>query len=388
MRVYLDHAATTPVRPEARDAMLAYLTDPELMGNPSSSHAYGMHAAEKLGEMRQRVAMMFNCEDSHVIFNSGGSEGDTHALLGVALTHGRPIHLAVSAIEHEAVVEAGKWLMQLGHRLTEIPVTGDGVVALESVEELIKSDRPELISVMAVNNEIGTVQPVSEIAALCQQHEIIFHTDAVRAVGHGLADIQIDPNITLLNCTAHKFGGPRGVGVLVARTNGTLNGRLPQLICGGGQEFGCRAGTENLAGIAAFVTALELSTLEEAQRLEELKRQLEYELVTRFPHCEIHGKRATRATHVTSVSFKPKSGPKLQEALNERGVAVSTGSACHDYGVTISPVLEAMGVEEFLARGTLRISLGWPTTWDNIEVALEHLQDLIEQDEGELNCPV
>jgi cysteine desulfurase len=282
------------------------------------------------------------------------------------------------------VVEAAAMLKGLGVRISTLPVNGDGVVELEAVEELVNSDRPDLISVMAVNNETGVVQPVRELAALCRAHEVLYHCDAVRAVGHGLEELVTDPNITLLNCTAHKFGGPRGVGVLIQR--GIC---LPQLIRGGGQEGGSRAGTENLAGMAGFATALELATPAEAAQIEDLRRQLEYELVTAVPSCEIHGKRAKRATHITSVSFKPKSGHRLQEELDKLGIAVGTGSACHDDGaVSISPVLAAMGVEEMLARGTLRLSLGWTTTRAEIDELLAKLIPLLESDDDSLNCVI
>ncbi|MBN2082309.1 cysteine desulfurase [bacterium] len=384
MGIYLDHAATTPVKPAVAEEMRRYLTDRELMANPFSNHAPGRRAAEARELLRLSVANHFMCLPDDVIFNSGGSEGDTHALAGAALLLDKPVHLAISAIEHEAVVETAKRLGRLGNRISIVPVSADGVVEVDYVEDLLKGDKPDLVSVMTVNNEVGTVQPIGEIAALCRQYDVLFHTDAVRAVGHGLEHLVTDPNIHLINCTAHKFGGPRGVGVLIQR-----GVRLPQLIRGGGQEGGARAGTENLAGFAGFVKALELAAPEEAQAIEQLRAHLEYELITRLPNCEIHAKRAERATHITSVSFKPRSGYKLQEALDEIGIAVGTGSACHDDGdVTISPVLTAMGVEEFLARGTLRLSLGWPTTKAEIDEFLERFIDLLDKSDDSLNCPI
>ena len=384
MGIYLDHAATTPLKPRVADAMHRALTDAETMANPSSNHLPGRSARAALDRLRQRVADKLLCQSEEIVLNSGGSEGDTHALVGSAQLLDRPIHLAVSAIEHEAVLETAALLAHRGNRVTAIPVTGDGVVPVEAVETLLRDDRPDLVSVMAVNNEVGTVQPVREIAALCRQSDVIFHCDAVRAVGHGLESIVTDPNVTLLNCTAHKFGGPRGVGVLVQRRL-----RLPPLICGGAQEQGSRAGTENLAGISGLASALELASAEEAAGIEELRRWLESELVSRVPACEIHGKRAPRATHITSVSFKPLSGYKLQAALDALGIAVGTGSACHDDGgVSISPVLAAMGVEEYLARGTLRISLGWSTTREELEQFLAQFLELLDQSDDSLNCQI
>jgi len=377
-RVYLDHAASTPLKPAVREAMLPYLNEAALMANPSSSHADGRAAAAALASLRQRAAARFACAPQEVVFNSGGSEGDTHALLGAALLFDRPIHLAISAIEHEAVAMAAARLRAQGHRVTLLPVTGDGVVPLEAAERLLGLDRVDLVSVMAVNNEIGTLQPVREIAELCRERGVLFHSDAVRAVGHGLKQIITDPAVALLNCTAHKFGGPRGVGLLVQREDSTLAGRrLPQLICGGGQEGGSRAGTENLAGIAGLVCALELATPEESAKIELLRSELERGLAARFPEAVIHGAAALRATHITSVAFPGASGSALQHALDERGISVGTGSACHEGGEASSPVLRALGVPTKVALGTLRISLGWSTTREEIERLLVELAELL-----------
>jgi cysteine desulfurase len=386
MHVYLDHAASTPIKPAVREAMLPYLTEPALLANPSSNHVPGRAAALALAQLRAQVAAHFQCAPGEVVFNSGGSEGDTQALLGTAWRLGRPLTLAISTIEHEAVLVAAQRLEAQGHSVVRLPVTRDGVVDLNEAEHVIREQRPDLVSVMAVNNEVGTVQPVLELAALCERHGCVMHCDAVRAVGHGLGRLLTDPRVHLLNFTAHKFGGPRGVGALIMR-----GARLPQLICGGGQEHGVRAGTENLAGIAGLAKALELADAVEAERVEQLRRELEQELVSRFPGCEIHGKRAPRATYITSVSFMPRSGYKLQAALDARGFAVGTGSACHDEAegfVTISPVLRAMGVEELLARGTLRLSLGWNTTRAELVSFLDGLEELVAGDDGALNCVV
>ena len=386
MHVYLDHAASTPIKPAVREAMLPYLTESALLANPSSNHGPGREAALALARLRARVAKHFHCKLDEVVFNSGGSEGDTHALIGTAQRFERKIKLAISAVEHEAVQIAAEQLEAEGHSVTRLPVTGDGIVDLNFAERIIREEQLDLVSVMAVNNEVGTVQPVIELAKLCEQQRIGMHCDAVRAVGHGLNNLLTDPRIHMLNFTAHKFGGPRGVGALIMRGE-----RLPQLVCGGGQEHGARAGTENVASIAGLVKALELADDAEAERVEAMRLRMEQELVTRFPGCEIHGKRAPRATYVTSVSFMPKSGYKLQAALDARGFAVGTGSACHDEAkgtVTISPVLHAMGVEEVLARGTLRISLGWNTAWNEVEEFLDCLQELVEDDDGALNCAV
>jgi cysteine desulfurase len=376
MHIYLDHAASTPLRPEALAAMQDCLTDHALMANPSSAHSLGRAAKARLAACRARVATHFSCHAEEVVFNSGGSEGDTQALLGAARLHGTPCHIAISAVEHEAVETAARSLVAPGVRLSIIPVSGSGVVPPEAVEELLKADEsPDIVSVMAVNNEVGTLQPVVEIAALCREREVLFHTDAVRAVGHGLPEIERCPDIRLLNGTGHKFGGPRGVGMLIQRGL-----RLPQLVCGGGQEHGCRAGTENLAGIAGLAAALELATPREAAHLEGLKRELENHLHERFPQCVIHGAGAPRATHVTSVAFPGVYNRELQAQLDARGICIGTGKACHDaHSADNSGVLGAMGVPFELQRGTLRISLGWSTTGEHIEALVAALTELLPQ---------
>jgi cysteine desulfurase len=373
MHIYLDHAASTPLRPAALAAMQDCLTDPALMANPSSAHALGRAAKARLADCRARVAARFGCAPEDVVFNSGGSEGDTHALLGAARLHGTPCHLAISAFEHEAVEVAACSLVSPACRLSVIPVTGDGVVPLEAVEELLRDDPPDIISIMAVNNEVGTLQPVVEAAALCRAREVIFHTDAVRAVGHGLPEVERCPDIALLSGAAHKFGGPRGVGVLIQRGL-----RLPQLICGGGQEHGCRAGTENLAGIAGLTAALVLATPQEAAHLEGLRGELENHLRERFAQCVIHGAGAPRATHVTSVAFPGVYNRELQAQLDARGICVGTGKACHDaHSADNSGVLGAMRVPFELQRGTLRLSLGWSTTGAEIAALLDALGELV-----------
>jgi cysteine desulfurase len=284
----------------------------------------------------------------------------------------RPCHIAISAFEHEAVETAARRLVQLGHRISVIPVSPQGTVEPEAVAALLAGDRPDIVSVMAVNNEVGTLQPVREIGALCRAREVLFHSDAVRAIGHGLPEIEQCADIALLNGTAHKFGGPRGVGVLIQR-----GVRLPQLVTGGGQEGGARAGTENLAGIAGGVAALELATPAAAAPLETLRAELEAGLCQRFPQCVIHGADAPRATHVTSAAFPGVYNRELQAALDARGLCVGTGKACHDaHAADNSGVLGAMRVPFELQRGTLRISLGWTTQAADIALLLDALAEL------------
>jgi cysteine desulfurase len=373
METYLDHAASTPMRPEAIAAMREVLEDGGLSANPSSAHATGKKARAVIDRCRAELAERFECEPGDVVFNSGGSEGDTHALLGAAWSFDSPCHIAISAIEHEAIEVTAKRLQKLGHTLSTVPVSPDGVVRLDAIEELLRNDPPDILSVMAINNEIGTVQPVCEIAALCRHSGVMFHSDAVRAVGHGLPDIERCPDITILNATAHKFGGPRGVGFLIQRGI-----KLPQLICGGGQEHGARAGTENVPGIAAMVAALAACLDDESAKLEAQRADLEARLKKQWPGCVIHGEAGPRATHVTSVALLGSYNRDVQAALSSGGIYVGTGKACHDtHAADNSGVLGAMGVPIELQRATLRISLGWSTTQAEVDILLAGLQEIV-----------
>jgi cysteine desulfurase len=372
---YLDHAASSPVKPAVAEVMQRYLTEPELMGNPSSNHVLGRKAKAELERLRGEAAEHFACEPKEVIFNSGGSEGDNHALLGtvrslLASGNKKP-RIAVSAIEHEAVVQAAVFCRELGAQVQAIRCDSHGVVTAEAVRATLKEFSPQILSVMAVNNETGVVQPVEQIAELAYEFGALYHCDAVRSVGHGLPTIQRKQAVRILTATAHKFGGPRGSGVMILRQPAPL----APVICGGGQEGGMRAGTQNLAGIAGFVEALKLATDEEAARTEALREKLETRLLERCPGCVINGHGASRATHITSVSFPGKSGEILQLDLNLAGIAVGIGSACQSAkGSAGSSTLAAMGVTTEAAAGTLRISLGWSTTEEHVDAFLGQLE--------------
>ena len=387
MQIYLDHAATSQVRPEVIEAIQPYLTDPARMGNPSSLHARGRKAADVLSKWHDRVAKIFNCRHDDVIFNSGGSEGDTHVLFGVALLLGRPVHVVVSAIEHKAVLNAAERLTAMGHRMTTIPVNPEGVVELDAIEQLIRTDRPDLVSVMAVNNETGVVQPIDAIARLCIDHGVLFHSDAVQAVGHGFSEILSNRDIHFLTISGHKFGGLRGTGLLIQRQKLVARyigygdkASLPALICGGSQEHGCRAGTENVAGVVGLVKALELSEdprLDEAGNLLRLRTQLEVGLRRVMPDSAIHGEYQLRAPHITSIAFPGCLGRDLLKQLDRKGICVGLGSACTGCSNKVSHVLKAMHVPDDLAEATLRFSLGWSTTGEEIGSNLEIMLNLL-----------
>lgn len=373
MAIYLDHAASTPVRPEVAAAMHEMLQQPELMANPFSSHAAGRAVRKLLVKYRAEVAERFACDPASVIFNSGGTEGDNHALLGMLSEPLSGKHLLISATEHEAVWEMAAELARRGVRLSIAPVNVHGEVDLGFIEQLIVKDRPHAVSVMAVNNETGVVQPVRELAAICLGQEISFHSDCVRVIGHGLEEIITDRNLPLLNGTAHKFGGPRGCGMLIDR-----NAKLPPYNFGGGHELGRRSGTENLAGILGMCVALGLSDRDHAIKVETLRRYLEAQLVKLRPDGIIHGSGAVRATHITSVAFPGHSAGSMQAWLSERGVYIGTGSACHEGSSAGSRVLRAMGISAALDKATLRISLGWSTRLSDLDKLLELLQEYFE----------
>jgi cysteine desulfurase len=360
------------------------------MANPSSKHELGLACRAKLEEFRSRAAEYFGCRNEAIVFNGGASEGNSHALFGAAQLlqrkGSRNLRIGLSAIEHESVVHAAKLLERLGHQLFFIPVDSNGVTILEEIERNLRDEQLDILSLMAVNNEIGTQQPVGASTVLCAKYGCLLHTDAVRAVGHGLNNIEHDPRIPLLTCTGHKFGGPRGVGILMQRGPWLMLPpedrllSLPQHICGGPQEQGARAGTENLAGIAGLVTALELCSLDECKRIEDLRRSMEERLLSRWPKALIHGAGAQRATHITSISFPAEytgnmSGAKLSAILSERNIAVGSGSACHsgEDGIASSPTLAAMGVSAEAAYCTLRISLGWSSEQAHVEELLSVL---------------
>lgn len=363
------------MHPDAAAAMHEIHSDPLIMANPSSAHAAGREARLILDDCRARVAGRFNCDPQSVIFNSGGTEGDNHALLGMLAGAPEGKHLLISATEHEAVWEMAHALEARGTRLSIAPVDGNGETELDFIEDLIRRDRPDAISVMAVNNETGVVQPVRELAGICREHEIPFHSDCVRVVGHGLEEVITDENLRLLNGTAHKFGGPRGCGVLIDRDR-----VLPPYSYGGGHEHGLRSGTENLAGIAGLTVALEKADREHAVKVETLRKYMETQLQRRWPESIIHGIGAIRATHITSIAFPANPAARIQPALSERGIYVGTGSACHEGGSKGSRVLRAMGVPLELDKATLRISLGWNSRLVEIDEMLNVLERCIERE--------
>lgn len=360
--IYLDYCATTPVHAEVRTVMMQAL---EVFGNPSSMHWAGQSAARLMQDARFEVAAGIGCDPQEIIFTSGATEADNLALLGVVRQH--PVgqaHLITSAVEHHANLHAADALLHEGYAVTILPVNGEGLVDPEAVRSSIRPDTV-LISIMMVNNEIGAVQPIAEIGQIARQHNILFHTDAVQALG--LFDVNVDAlNLDLLSLSAHKIYGPKGIGALYVR-QGTS---LAPVLHGGPQERQIRPGTENLPGIVGLGAAVKWVTAhksEESVRLTGLRAYAIDRLRELIPDVVVNGPRVAYAPHVLSLSFPGTDSEAMLFRLNRAGIAVSLGSACNSQTIEPSHVLSAMGLPESLLASTLRVSLGSPTTPDDID---------------------
>ncbi len=366
MRIYLDHNATTPVDPAAADAVMRALS--ESYGNPSSVHYFGQRAKAVLDDARTAVAALIGGEPSEVVFTSGGTEADNLAIRGAAEAQeatGRR-HLITSGIEHEAVLNTFKALARHGWRTTVLPVDATGIVSLDRLREALTDDTA-LVSVMHTNNEIGTIQPIGELANITHARGALFHTDAVQSVGKIPVDVR-QLGIDLLSLSAHKFYGPKGTGALWIR-RGT---RLVPLLTGGHHERNRRAGTENVPGLAgmgvAAARALEALPAE-GTRLAGLRDRLEDAILAGVPHTVVNGERASRVPNTTNISFERIQAESLLIALDLEGVAVSTGSACSSGTLEPSLVLRAMGLSPTRTQSSIRFSLGA----SNTEAQIDHV---------------
>lgn len=373
--VYMDHAATTPLRPEALEAMLPYLITH--YGNASSVYAYGRDARKALDEAREEIAAVIGANPREIIFTGGGSEADNLAIKGVALAYkSKGNHIVTSAVEHHAVLDTCKYLEKLGFQVTVVPVDENGMVDPKAVEEAI-TDKTILVSIMHANNEVGTIQPIQEISRIVKEKGVIFHTDAVQSVGHVPVDVN-DLGVDLLSFAGHKFYGPKGVGGLYVRKGI----RFDPLIHGGGQERGHRAGTENVAAIVGMATALKLTAAEmdeEAARLTKLRDRLIDGIVERIPDVRVNGHRTQRLPNNVNVCFRYIEGESLLLNLDLQHVAASSGSACTSGSLDPSHVLLAMGLPHEIAHGSLRLTLGRDTTVDEVDYVLEILPGIVDK---------
>lgn len=372
-RIYLDNAATTKMSDAAKDAMMLYMT--EIYGNPSSLHSDGQRAAEALADFRARIAKCLGCDTLNVTFTSGGSEADNQAIISAARMGEKKgkRHIITTAFEHHAVLHTMEKLKKEGFEITYIDVHENGIVRPSEVDDAIRSDTC-LVSVMYANNEIGTVQPISEIGEICRKKGVIFHTDAVQAAGQLPIDMK-EQNIDMLSLSAHKFHGPKGIGVLCAR-KGVI---LTNIIEGGAQERGKRGGTENLPAIAGMTAALENSCADIAAKTPKISA-LRDKLITalsEIPHSLLNGDAEARLPGNVSFCFEGIEGESLLLLLDDKGISASSGSACTSGSLEPSHVLLAIGRPHDIAHGSLRLTLSDETTEEEINYTVEAVKDVV-----------
>lgn len=374
MKIYADNAATTKMSEHAIDAMLPFMK--EVYGNPSSLYEIGQKAKEALEDARRRAAAVLNCDAKEIYFTSGGSEADNQAIISAARIGEKKgkKHIISTTFEHHAVLHTLKKLEKEGFEIELLDVHNNGVVTAKQVEAAIREDTA-LVTIMYANNEIGTVQPISEIGAICNEKKVLFHTDAVQAIGHVSVDVKRD-NIDMLSLSAHKFHGPKGVGILYAK-KGIL---LTNIIEGGAQERGKRAGTENIPGIAGMVTALEDATRD----LEGYKKKLlplRDKLIAgleAIPYSELNGDRDERLPGTVNFCFEGIEGESLLLLLDDKGISASSGSACTSGSLDPSHVLLAIGRPHEVAHGSLRLSLSEDITEEEINYLIKSVEEVVE----------
>lgn len=367
-KVYLDYNATTPIAPSVFEAMKSFFT--EHFGNPSSEHIWGKAAYFAVDEARERLANAIGAEAHEIVFTASGTEANNLAILGTVLRHppDHGAHVLISAVEHPAVFQPAMELRKRGYRVSICPCDAQGVVSPDAVREMIE-DRTILVSVMHANNETGAIQPIGEIASLCRSRGILFHTDAAQSFG------KINTNVTalgadLMTLVGHKFYAPKGIGALYVRRTTPIQ----PVLFGAGHEFGLRPGTENVPYIVGLSKAAELASkaLDENQhRLASLCDRLLGILQARIDDLAVHSADVPRIPNTLLVAFPGVMGQELLSRASE--VCASTGSACHSGQGTTSSTLDAMGVSAAVAAGTIRLSLGWPTSQDEVDFAADRL---------------
>lgn len=372
--IYMDNAATTPVRQEVVDAMIPYMR--ENFGNPSSLYDIAKINREAVAIARSRVARALNAEDKEIYFTSCGTESDNWAIKGTAFANrDKGKHIITSAIEHHAVLYTCQWLEKQGFEVTYLPVDEFGMVNPKDVEAAIRPDTV-LITIMFANNEIGTIQPIAEIGKIAREHNVLFHTDAVQAAGHVPIDVKA-MNIDMLSISGHKFNGPKGTGVLYIGKRV----KLDSLMHGGDQERKRRAGTENVAGIVGIGLALELSVKEmdaTTKRLDALRKRLVDGLLT-IPKSRLNGHPTKRLPNNVNVIFEYIEGESILLMLNRRGICASTGSACNSASLEPSHVLTACGIPHEVVHGSLRLTLGEMNTQEDVDFVIDAVKDIVQK---------
>ncbi len=381
--IYLDHAATTPVRPEVLDAMLPYFS--QAFGNPSSLYAIAGESRNAIDEARARVASVLNCRTSEVVFTGGGTEADNMAIKGVASTFDEPADIIISDVEHHAVIHAAEQLERDGHHVISVPVDRYGIVDPGDVASYL-GDSDAVVSIMYANNEVGTVNDISEISRLVKQHgsqqgtTVVMHTDAVQASGKLTLDVKT-LGVDFLSLSAHKIHGPKGVGVLYARRGV----KIDPLIAGGGQERQRRSGTENVPGIVGMGAALVLAEnerLEFSEHTRGLRDRFLAAVTERVSGVVINNHPQHSLPHIAHISIPGLEGEPMLLGLDFKGICASSGSACSSASIEPSHVLLAMGMSHELAQGSLRFSFGKDSTQDDVEDCINALADVVDQLRG------
>lgn len=372
--IYVDNAATTKTSRTAIEAMLPYMD--KIYGNPSSLHSVGQAAADALRKAREEAAEVLGCEPNEITFTSGGSEADNQALVSAAAIGARKgkKHIISTAFEHHAILHTLKKLEKEGFEVTLLDVHENGMVSAQQVADAIREDTC-LVSVMYANNEIGSIQPIAEIGAVCKEKGVIFHTDAVQAVGHVHINVK-EENIDMLSLSAHKFHGPKGVGLLYARKGV----RLTNIIEGGAQERGKRAGTEDIPGIVGMVAALKEANANidaNAEKVSALRDRL-IEGLEKIPHSALNGDRTKRLPGNVSFCFEGIEGESLLLLLDAKGICASSGSACTSGSLDPSHVLLAIGRPHEVAHGSLRLTLSEENTQEEVDYIIEETTKVVK----------
>lgn len=374
-RIYVDNAATTPVRKEVLDKMLPYFT--EFYGNPSSVYAEGQAAKKALEDARETIANILNCQSKEIFFTGCGTEADNWAIIGAAYANkSKGNHIITSAIEHHAVLHACDYLEKRGFEITKLPVDEFGIVNPDDLRKAIK-DTTTLVTIMTANNEIGTIQPIKELCAIAKEKGVLFHTDAVQAAGHMKLDLK-DLNVDMLSISGHKFNAPKGVGLLYIKT-GT---RVHNYIHGGGQERNRRAGTENVAEIVGMAEALRLASLELDEKNERLTKLRDYfidKVYEKIPYCRLNGHRTKRLPGNINFSFNYIEGESLLLMLDMNGISASSGSACTSGSLDPSHVLLAIGLPHEVAHGSLRITIDSQNTKEELDYIIDCLVKIVQR---------
>ena len=373
MKVYIDHAATTPCDKRVVEAMIPYFTNE--FGNADSQHFYGRATAKAVADARETVADIIGCKSNEIYFTGSGTEADNWALKGVAL-HNRHKgnHIIISAIEHHAILNSAEWLERNGFRVTKLPVDSTGLVSVSDLEAAIDNETT-LVSVMYVNNEVGTIEPIKELAEIAHKHGALFHSDCVQAMPYIKIDVK-ELGVDLLSMSAHKFYGPKGIGALYIR-NGV---KLDKLICGGGQERSQRGGTTNTPLVAGMAEALKITACEmqaNNEYIAKLRDRFVNRVIEEIPYVRFNGNMERLIPSVANFSFEFVEGEGILMLMDFNGIAVSSGSACSSGSLDPSHVLLAMGVPIEVSHGSIRFSFGKDNTMEEVDYTVDKLKDTI-----------